>query len=417
MREKNNNSDNKSKRNKISESKVHQMRANLDKKNNSHSNVSQVNKPFTDSTRTTTNRARSDKRIVNKTSKVVRQNSDEVFDFEQEISKPLGVNNNKTSNYQKNNYSKKKNYPKTNTTKSNKIDTHENITYISDKVNSSHLQKKPLKNQPKISSSKTSHLNVNQPKKTQTKITKLANNIIEKNYSKYSKTNSSKPKQQPPNKKQNTRSTFKTNNQIPKLKTLKPNNLQNNTNNTQITFTQKLYKTVALVTFFVFFVAVGVWGYKTFFSSTIKKEVVATETKPKTKKTPKIPDCFISDLDLNVFLTENQIHVGQGTNFGISVTNRANKTCLAKAGSDKFGVRVMSGDQKIWDSVSCPVTSENNPLLLRPGQTWTGNIAWDGITYGAKCEKLLVSTAGTYKLLGVKNGDLLNTNHPFVLVK
>lgn len=62
----------------------------------------------------------------------------------------------------------------------------------------------------------------------------------------------------------------------------------------------------------------------------------------------------------------------------------------------------MSGDQKIWDSVACPVKIEKKPLLLRSGQSWTGTITWDGFSRDAKCNKTSHSQAGTYKLMGIK---------------
>lgn len=127
----------------------------------------------------------------------------------------------------------------------------------------------------------------------------------------------------------------------------------------------------------------------------------------------KIPECDISDLSVNIFLDKNQLPVASGGSFGITITNKSTKTCLARAGSNKFGVRVVSGDQKIWDSTSCPVTSKDNPLLLSAGQTWKGSIVWDGYTYGKNCERLGVSSAGTYRVIGVKNGDLQDNAQNF----
>ena len=173
------------------------------------------------------------------------------------------------------------------------------------------------------------------------------------------------------------------------------------------------FKFVVLLLVFAVVFAIGFYGYRQYLVYQSKKEVRVATTS--SVSSVKIPDCDIADLGLNVFLNENQVPVGAGSSFGVSVTNKSTKTCLAKAGSDKFGVRVVSGDHKIWDSVSCPVTSKDNPLLLKAGQTWTGSLQWDGGIYGADCSKVGVAGAGTYRLLGVKNGDLLDSAHVFVV--
>ena len=75
------------------------------------------------------------------------------------------------------------------------------------------------------------------------------------------------------------------------------------------------------------------------------------------------------------------VGVGAGATFSVSLVNNGSVPCLLDAGSQAVGVRVSSGSQQVWDSVTCPVGQVERPLLLPPGQaadvsvTWNGNVA------------------------------------------
>ena len=75
------------------------------------------------------------------------------------------------------------------------------------------------------------------------------------------------------------------------------------------------------------------------------------------------------------------VSVGAGAPFSISLVNSGQAPCLIDVGSQALGVRVSSGSQQVWDSVTCPVGQTEKALLLPAGKgadvtvTWNGNAA------------------------------------------
>ncbi len=402
MNDKNLNSNKGNKRNNISESKVHQMRSNLNSQVNKSSAKNKVSRENFSDTSIKRNSSVSKNNSPNlkpqrKSTHSSNSNDREVFDFEKEINKPLQSDRKKqakgsfTQSKKLSNggqkYSDKYSHPAERKSSTRKTSSQpnaypKNIVHI----NSSSMQERS--DVPKGNSSKSTMPKGNKKSKNSANFAGKKQQFSKNNFRKTQR-----------------------NTDFSAYSKLRSNS-GSNANNGE----SKIYTKVFLILLcFALLSAVGYWSYKKFFVSETQVATKKVAVKKTTKSTPKVPDCDNRDLNLNVFVKENQVLVGKGTDFGITVTNKSSKTCLAKAGSKKFGIRVMSGDQKIWDSTSCPVTSEENPLLLKPGQTWTGTINWDGINYNAKCEKLSISQAGTYRLLGVKDGDLLDVSYPFVL--
>lgn len=75
------------------------------------------------------------------------------------------------------------------------------------------------------------------------------------------------------------------------------------------------------------------------------------------------------------------VGVGAGATFSISLVNSGQAPCLIDVGSQALGVRVSSGSQQVWDSLTCPVGQTERALLLPAGKgaevtvTWNGNAA------------------------------------------
>ncbi|WP_256699690.1 hypothetical protein [Actinomyces oris] len=75
------------------------------------------------------------------------------------------------------------------------------------------------------------------------------------------------------------------------------------------------------------------------------------------------------------------VGVGAGATFSISLVNSGQAPCLIDVGSQTLGVRVSSGSQQVWDSLTCPVGQTERALLLPAGKgaevtvTWNGNAA------------------------------------------
>ena len=79
------------------------------------------------------------------------------------------------------------------------------------------------------------------------------------------------------------------------------------------------------------------------------------------------------------------IGVGVGATFSISLVNKGSAPCLLDAGSQAVGVRVSSGSQQVWASVTCPVGQTKRPLLLPPGQAADVSVTWNGNAATSDC--------------------------------
>ncbi len=79
------------------------------------------------------------------------------------------------------------------------------------------------------------------------------------------------------------------------------------------------------------------------------------------------------------------VGVGAGATFSISLVNNGSVPCLLDAGSQAVGVRVSSGSQQVWDSVTCPVGQAERPLLLPPGQAADVSVTWNGNAATSDC--------------------------------
>ena len=79
------------------------------------------------------------------------------------------------------------------------------------------------------------------------------------------------------------------------------------------------------------------------------------------------------------------IGVGVGATFSISLVNKGSAPCLLDAGSQAVGVRVSSGSQQVWDSVTCPVGQTERDLLLPVGKAADVTVTWNGNAATSDC--------------------------------
>ena len=87
----------------------------------------------------------------------------------------------------------------------------------------------------------------------------------------------------------------------------------------------------------------------------------------------------------NTFHGPETVGVGAGATFTISLVNNGSAPCLLDAGSQAVGVRVSSGSQQVWDSMTCPVGQTERPLLLPPGQAADVSVTWNGNAATSDC--------------------------------
>ena len=79
------------------------------------------------------------------------------------------------------------------------------------------------------------------------------------------------------------------------------------------------------------------------------------------------------------------VSVGAGATFSISLVNSGQAPCLVDVGSQALGVRVSSGSQQVWDSVTCPVGQTEKALLLPAGKGADVNVTWNGNAATSDC--------------------------------
>ena len=95
------------------------------------------------------------------------------------------------------------------------------------------------------------------------------------------------------------------------------------------------------------------------------------------------------------------VGVGAGATFSISLVNSGQAPCLIDVGSQTLGVRVSSGSQQVWDSLTCPVGQTERALLLPAGKgaevtVTLGDWTYKGASVDVVSEDVTV-TGGTIK--------------------
>ncbi|WP_122819870.1 hypothetical protein [Varibaculum vaginae] len=99
---------------------------------------------------------------------------------------------------------------------------------------------------------------------------------------------------------------------------------------------------------------------------------------------------------------ENQ--VGTGVNFKVALRNtKGNQPCTMNGAIDKVGVKVVTGEDTVWESWKCQEKVDPQPLLLGTGMEYNTTITWDGKNV-SKCKAGDIAQAGTYQAIPVLNG-------------
>lgn len=124
-----------------------------------------------------------------------------------------------------------------------------------------------------------------------------------------------------------------------------------------------------------------------------KKEVV---TQPTT--------CNLANISYKLEPEKSENQVGAGVNFKVVLHNtKGNKPCTMNGAIDKVGVKVITGQDTVWESWKCQGKVGEQPLLLGTGMEYDTTLNWDGKTRNG-CEKGDMAQAGTYQAIPVLNG-------------
>ena len=131
-----------------------------------------------------------------------------------------------------------------------------------------------------------------------------------------------------------------------------------------------------------------------------------------------IPGC--PDSALSYTADVSQTSVGAGENVSVTIVNNGNVACRTALG--RLAMKVLTGEQTVYDSAACESRDENaKPLLLIPGEPWTGSIAWDGRVYDSGCTApdagAPLAAAGTYRAILSVAGEPVVPEWVFTLVE
>jgi hypothetical protein len=125
-----------------------------------------------------------------------------------------------------------------------------------------------------------------------------------------------------------------------------------------------------------------------------------------------ISTCTAQDMTATVAV-QGTPTVGAGITVGIVLEGPSDRQCSTAFG--RVTIRVVSGDQTLYDSAECADRqSGETPLLFSPDQEWSGTLSWDGRTYDG-CTAVdtdgdgeaQVAGAGTYRVRAYLDGDAL----------
>lgn len=126
--------------------------------------------------------------------------------------------------------------------------------------------------------------------------------------------------------------------------------------------------------------------------------------------------CDISQIAASLSLSATEPVAGAGEEFSVTLTNNGKLACTLDGGAKQLGVLVVSGNQQIWNSVTCPVGEEGLQLLLPAGGTWTKKFTWDGRLAPAQCGgESQVANPGTYRAQVQWGGGPISPEAVFVI--
>ena len=77
--------------------------------------------------------------------------------------------------------------------------------------------------------------------------------------------------------------------------------------------------------------------------------------------------------------------VGAGIGIDVTLTNEGGDACLLDVGGASLGAVIVSGDQTVWSSTSCPADPVERTLLIDVGESAGVSLWWNGDSAAAGC--------------------------------
>lgn len=114
--------------------------------------------------------------------------------------------------------------------------------------------------------------------------------------------------------------------------------------------------------------------------------------------------CKMSNIAYKLEPEKAENQVGAGVNFKVVLRNtKGNQPCTMNGAIDKVGVKVITGEDTVWESWKCQGKVDTQTLLLGTGMEYNTTITWNGKIVD-KCKAGDMAQAGTYQAIPVLNG-------------
>lgn len=125
--------------------------------------------------------------------------------------------------------------------------------------------------------------------------------------------------------------------------------------------------------------------------------------------------CPLTDLEFSAAAGMPAISPGGKLDVTLRVTNKSTEPCTIDGAEAHLGIQIVSGNQIIWNSTTCPATSELN-LLLDKSSYWEATRTWQGRLAGVDCAApAAAAKPGTYRVTAYFDGQAQGGESVFVV--
>lgn len=119
-----------------------------------------------------------------------------------------------------------------------------------------------------------------------------------------------------------------------------------------------------------------------------------------------ISPCASTDLQVSLTPSAAVVEVGSGMVLSVVITNAGESDCSVDTAD--VAITLAGGSGTVWEPTECG-EGWARPLLLSPGQSWSGQLEWDGLVHeGCTGEQsgagMGVAPAGVYTVTGEAPG-------------
>ena len=124
--------------------------------------------------------------------------------------------------------------------------------------------------------------------------------------------------------------------------------------------------------------------------------------------------CTDSEVSVKISMPKKVVKVGAGSDLLMKVTNTSDRTCRRDVGSGANEVTIISGPAHVWSTDDCSPGSESNYVKLKPNQSWSVKVVWNGKLSAPNCQVLTTAKYGAY-WAHARNGAELSSGVRFVV--